>query len=153
MRIGIRKTGYLASPYEGQELKSMSGKELNPVLMDIYKQGVSAHDRDIRNVIRYGTCKKAYNVDNKIKILKEDCKEVSEEKKVKNLKTEIQIMLELIEDSEVQLALTKLYNLNKHHGVPYLELFLEPYEQQPQLYFQLGTSCITLTALVLLRLQ
>ena len=42
MRIGIRKTGYLASPYEGQELKSMSGKELNPVLMDIYKQGVSA---------------------------------------------------------------------------------------------------------------
>ena len=31
----------------------MSGKELNPVLMDIYKQGVSAHDRDIRNVIRY----------------------------------------------------------------------------------------------------
>ena len=62
-------------------------------------------------------------------------------------------MLELIEDSEVQLALTKLYNLNKHHGVPYLELFLEPYEQQPQLYFPLGTSCITLTALVLLRLQ
>ena len=105
--------------------QKMSGKELNPVLMDIYKQGVSAHDRDIRNVIRYGTCKKAYNVDNKIKILKEDCKEVSEEKKVKNLKTEIQIMLELIEDSEVQLALTKLYNLNKSHGVPYLELFLE----------------------------
>ena len=34
-------------------------------------------------------------------------------------------MLELIEDSEVQLALTKLYNLNKSHGVPYLELFLE----------------------------
>ena len=27
MRIGIRKTGYLASPYEGQELKSMSGKK------------------------------------------------------------------------------------------------------------------------------
>ena len=29
MRIGIRKTGYLASPYEGQELKSMSYQKLN----------------------------------------------------------------------------------------------------------------------------
>ena len=41
--------------------QKMSGKELNPVLMDIYKQGVSARDTDIRNVIRYGTVKKAYN--------------------------------------------------------------------------------------------
>ena len=40
--------------------------------------------------------------------MKEDSKEISEEKKVTNLKTEIKIMLELIEDLEVQLALTKL---------------------------------------------
>ena len=73
----------------------------------------------------YGTFKKAYKVENKIQFLKEDSQEISEEKKIKNLKTEIQIMLELIEDVEVQLSLTKLYNLNKSHGVPYLELFLE----------------------------
>ena len=61
MRIGIRKSGYLASPYEGENSKSMSGQKLNPVIMDIYKHWVSARDTDIRNVIRYGTVKKAYN--------------------------------------------------------------------------------------------
>ena len=83
MRLGMRKSGFLSSPYETKELKSMSGKILNPVIMDIYKQGVSAHDSDIRNVIRYGYCKKGYDPKNKVHVLKEDLKEVSEEKKLK----------------------------------------------------------------------
>ena len=115
----MRKSGFLSSPYETKELKSMSGKILNPVIMDIYKQGVSARDSDIRNVIRYGYCKKGYDPKNKVHVLKEDLKEVSEEKKIKTLKTEIRIMLEL------QVALTKIYNENKSRGVQYLEFFLE----------------------------
>ena len=109
----MRKSGFLSSPYETKELKSMSGKILNPVIMDIYKQGVSARDSDIRNVIRYGYSKKGYHPKNKVHVLKEDLKEVSEEKKIKTLKTEIRIMLEILEDAELQVALTKIYNENK----------------------------------------
>ena len=80
MRIGIRKTEYLSSPYERKDLKS-----------------TSAWDLDICNLIRYGNCKKAYNAANKVHILKENLKEMSEKKKIQMLKTEIQIMLEILE--------------------------------------------------------
>ena len=49
-------------------------------------------------MIRYVYCKKGYDVENKVHVLKEDLKEVSEEKKIKTLKTEIRIMLEILED-------------------------------------------------------
>ena len=76
-------------------------------------------------MIRYVYCKKGYDVENKVHVLKEDLKEVSEEKKIKTLKTEIRIILEILEDAELQVALTKIYNENKSRGVQYLEFFIE----------------------------
>ena len=108
MRIGIRKTEYLSSPYERKDLKS-----------------TSAWDLDICNLIRYGNCKKAYNAANKVHILKENLIEMSEEKKIQMLKTEIQIMLEILEESELQVALTKIYNENKSPGLNFLHFFLD----------------------------
>ena len=34
-------------------------------------------------------------------------------------------MLEILEDAELQVALTKIYNENKSRGAQYLEFFLE----------------------------
>ena len=76
-------------------------------------------------MIRYGDCKKGYNPENKVRVLKEDMKEVSEKKKIQTLNTEIKIMLEIIEDAEMQVALSKIYKENKSHGLKFLEFFLD----------------------------
>ena len=127
----------------------MSGKSLNPVLLDIFKQGVSARDSDIRNVIRYGHCKKGYNAANKVQILEEDLKEVPEEKTIQILKTEIRIMLEIVEDAELQVTLTQIYNENKSRGLDFLSFF---WQQATTIVFLAGNQLkIDPSLLILLR--
>ena len=92
-------------------------------VLTLKRPGVSARDSDIRNVIRYGHCKKGYNAANKVHILEEDLKEVPEEKKIQTLKTEIRIMLEILEDADLQVALSQIYNENKSHGLVFLTFF------------------------------
>ena len=51
--------------------------------------------------------------------------DTTEENKIKNLKTDIKIMLELVEDSDIQLYLTKFYKENKSRGLKFLECMLD----------------------------
>ncbi len=93
-------------------------------------------------MIRYVYCKKGYDVENKVHVLKEDLKEVSEERKNKTLKTDIRIMLEILQDAELQVDLTKNCK-DKSHGVEYLRiLFGQPHNKRFQVYFQLGASSV-----------
>ena len=51
--------------------------------------------------------------------------DVPEEKKIQTLKTEIWIMLEILEDADLQVALSQIYNENKSHGLVFLKFFLD----------------------------
>ena len=57
---------------ENKELVSIDNNELNPHLSDLFKNGVSARDSDIRNILRQNDIKLGYNSKNKIEILKSD---------------------------------------------------------------------------------
>ena len=72
IRLGLRKSKYLLNPVENKELVSIDNNELNPHLSDLFKNGVSARDSDIRNILRQNDIKLGYNSKNKIEILKSD---------------------------------------------------------------------------------
>ena len=104
----------------------MSGDALNPELSKVYRSEVSARDSDIRNIIRYNDISKGFSRKNRIPVLKSDVdNERSEECVIKELQTEIKIMIEIIEDAETQLFMKSVYKENKHKGAEFLERMLE----------------------------
>ena len=110
IRIGIRKSKLYSEPLKETKLLSMTGQLLNPEINNIYSIGVEKRDSDIRNVIRYNDVSRGYNPKNKITILESEIKvPMSDEARLKNAKTELKIMLELVEDPALQLTLTSHY--------------------------------------------
>ena len=125
IRIGLRKSNYYHTPLVFKELSSMSGKPLNNALNDIYRVSVKARDSDIRKVIQHQDVKEGYQTRNKIVILEEQMTASrSEDLIIKDLKNDIKIMIELVEDSLVQLNLKSFYDENKTKGVEFLENML-----------------------------
>ena len=125
IRIGLRKSNYYHTPLVFKELSSMSGKPLNNALNDIYRVGVKARDSDIRKVIQHQDVKEGYQTQNKIVILEEQMTASrSEDLIIKDLKNDIKIMIELVEDPLVQLNLKSFYDENKTKGVEFLENML-----------------------------
>ena len=125
IRIGLRKSNYYHTPLVFKELSSMSGKPLNNALIDIYRVGVKARDSDIRKVIQHQDVKEGYQTRNKIVILQEQMTASrSEDLIIKDLKNDIKIMIELVEDPLVQLNLKSFYDENKTKGVEFLENML-----------------------------
>ena len=94
-------------------------------MLQIFK-GVKTRDSDIRNLIRYNDLPKVYNHKNRISILKSeiDSPKTTEEK-IEELKVEIKIMLQIIEDSQLQIKMTEIYKANKHRGFDFLESLLD----------------------------
>ena len=125
IRIGLRKSNYYHTPLVFKELSSMSGKPLNNALNDIYRVGVKARDSDIRKVIQHQDVKEGYQTRNKIVILEEQMTASrSEDLIIKDLKNDIKIMIELVEDPLVQLNLKSFCGENKTKGVEFLENML-----------------------------
>ena len=88
----------------------MTGQLLNPEINNIYCLGVEKRDSEIRNIIWYNDISRGYNPINKITILESKLKvPMSDEARLKNAKTELKIMLELVEDPALQLTLTNHY--------------------------------------------
>ena len=126
IRTGIRKSQYYMTPNKDKELCSMTGAALNPQLSNIYRSGVSARDSDIRNVIRYNDINKGYSNKNCIPVLnseKENPK--SDDIIIKNLQTEIKIMIEIIDNADIQLHMRKHFKENKNKGKMFLEEMLD----------------------------
>ena len=123
---GLRKSKYYMTPNEEKELSSISGVELNPQLSNIYRAGIYARDSDIRNVIRYNDISKGHSNKNSLSVLKSDAENPRlESNVVKDLQTEIKIMIEIIEDAEIQLYMKSVYKENKNNGKEFLEKMLE----------------------------
>ena len=86
---------------------------------------MKARDSDIRKVIQHQDVKEGYQTRNKIVILEEQITASrSEDLIIKDLKNYIKIMIELVEDSLVQLNLKSFYDENKTKGVEFLENIL-----------------------------
>ena len=99
---------------------------MNPKLANLYRSGVAARDSDIRNLIRYNDISKGYNTKNRISILKSETENSKTESTIlKELQTEIKIMIEIIETPETQLLMRKIYKENKQKGVSFLEKMLD----------------------------
>ena len=114
IRTGIRKSQYFLTPNQERELSSMKGEALNPKFANLYRSGVAARDSDIRNLIRYNDISKGYNTKNRISILKSETENSKTESTIlKELQTEIKIMIEIIKNSETQLLMRKIYKENK----------------------------------------
>ena len=127
IRTGIRKSEYFLYPMEDKkELTSMTGSALNPKLSSIFRSAVSARNSDIRNVIRYNDLSKSFSNKNRISILKSEINcEKSPETFVKELKTEIKIMIEIIDDAEIQIQMRSMLKENQTKGKDFLEKMLD----------------------------
>ena len=125
IRIGLRKSKYFSEPTQEQDFVSMKGEKLNPGLKDLFNLGVRARDSDIWQVIRNNDLKSGYNAKNKVEVIEERVKHVSEVGKIQQLKEEIKIMISMESDPESQLFLLNVYQHNKHKGEVYLKEMLE----------------------------
>ena len=125
IRVGLRKSQYYANPSEEKELTSITGEKLNPQLERLYCHRVETRDKDIRSLIRYNDITKGYNHKNKISILAAEMDSPkSELVKIKELKTDIKIMIELIQEANVQIHMRNFYSENKNRGIEFLEEML-----------------------------
>ena len=126
IRLGLRKSKYLLNPMENKELVSIDNNELNPHLSDLFKNGVSARDSDIRNILRQNDIKLGYNSKNKIEILKSDIGKTKKlQTKENELKNEIKIMISLIDDAEEQLHWKQIYDESKNKEQESMESLLQ----------------------------
>ena len=125
IRIGLRKSNYFSEPTQERDFVSMKGEKLNPGLKDLFNLGVKARDSDIRQVIRNNDLKSGYNAKNKVEVIEERVKHVSEVVQIQQLKEEIKIMISMESDPESQLFLLNVYQHNKHKGEVYLKEMLE----------------------------
>ena len=104
----------------------MTGSALNPKLPSIFRSAVSARNSDIRNVIRYNDLSKSFSNKNRIYILKSEINcEKSPETFVKELKTEIKIMIEIIDDAEIQIKMRSMLKENQTKGKDFLKKMLD----------------------------
>ena len=103
----------------------MTGNPLNPALKNIYKLGVESRDKDIRSVIRHHQLEKAFDSKNSIRILKTEKENKSEEDEIKDVKNEIKIMIQIVEDNDLKLFLKAYYDDNKKKGVDFLKKMLD----------------------------
>ena len=111
---------------ENKELVSIDNNELNPHLSDLFKNGVSARDYDIRNISRQNDIKLGYNSKNKIEILKSDIGKTKKlQTKENELKNEIKIMISLIDDAEEQLHWKQIYDESKNKEQESMESLLQ----------------------------
>ena len=87
---------------------------------------VSARKRDIRNVIRHNDLAKSFSNKNRIHVLKSEINNPKQMNTLINdLKTEIKIMIEIIEDAEIQIQMRTLLEKNQTKGKEYLESMLD----------------------------
>ena len=69
--------------------------------------------------------KSGYNAKNKVEVIEERVKHVSEVVQIQQLKEEIKIMISMESDPESQLFLLNVYQHNKHKGEVFLKEMLE----------------------------
>ena len=68
----------------------------------------------------------AKSVQNRISILKSEIKNPpTTEERTMQLKIEIKIMLQIIEDPQLQVKMREIYKMNKHQGLMFLENMLD----------------------------
>ena len=126
IRLGLRNSKYLLNPMENIELVSIDNNQLNPDLSDLFKNGVTVWDSDIRNILRQNDIKLGYNAKNKIEILKSDIGKTKNLKTKENeLKNEIKTMISLIDDAEEQLHWKQIYDESKNKEEESMEPLLQ----------------------------
>ena len=116
----------MLNPTENKELVSIDNNQLNPDLSDLFKNGVTVWDSDIRNILRQNDIKLGYNAKNKIEILKSDIGKTKNLKTKENeLKNEIKTMISLIDDAEEQLHWKQIYDESKNKEEESMEPLLQ----------------------------
>ena len=123
MRCDLRESKYFEEPYKRKTLRTISGEELNPNLMNIFELSRQRREADVLNALRYNDFLAAYKANSKIAIFANDKENVLTEKEIKD---EIMILIHLLNDDvETQCIARKAYENVRNRVISVLTDFLD----------------------------